>query len=259
MKKIILLLIVMFIIPLFVSSCVPSKPNYEKKVLPADRLLKRIEGNRRKIKYFNGTGRLDIKTKEIENTARFEIFIHKPDSIKLSIYGPFGIDVAQALVTKDDFIFHDVLNDIVYTGEISKDVLYKIFKINLSFDDLIDAFAGAVNLTPRLLDEPSIYDITEDNYFLTYNEKDYSYRYTIDLIDNSIKEYRVIKPDNQVFIQSKYSDFKKMEDVQIPHNIVIKNFIDEQTINIEYRKIKINEAERNLKITYPKDVRVIRL
>lgn len=38
----------------FIIGCVPSKPVDEEKVFPADRLLKKLEGNRRKIKTFSG-------------------------------------------------------------------------------------------------------------------------------------------------------------------------------------------------------------
>ena len=85
MKKI--LLVLFFTAALVITSCVPSKPVHDdEKILPADRLIKRLEANRRKIKTFQGTGILNINTPEINAKANFEVVLKKPDSVKVSIW-----------------------------------------------------------------------------------------------------------------------------------------------------------------------------
>ena len=155
-----------------VSGCVPSKPvKEEEKILPAERLIKKLEANRRKIKTFEGSGVLNIETPQIEAKANFEVILKKPDSVKVSIYGPFGLDLAHALVSKNDFIFYDVIRNDVYVGGVEQEVLKKIFKVDLTFDDLMDAFAGAVNLTDKLRRNPNDYKINSDEYVLTYFDR----------------------------------------------------------------------------------------
>ncbi len=165
-------IIFVFLSLLLIVSCSSEKEIVKtEKIIPANRLLKKLEGNRRKIKTFEGNGILNIKSEEFSGKTSFKIYIKKPDSIKISIYGPFGIDIAHGLFSKDKFEFYDVLKNRVIIGENSKDVLEKLFKVNLSFEDLIDAFAGAVNLTENLRKEPTDYEEIKNIYNLTYVDR----------------------------------------------------------------------------------------
>ena len=129
--------IIVVLLVIIISSCVPSKPTYEEEVLPADRLVKKMEANRRKIKTFEGSGVLNVESPEVEAKATFEVYLKKPDSLKFIIYGPFGIDLAQALVTNSEFMFHDVMKNVVYKGRSDNDILKKIFHIDLSFMEFV--------------------------------------------------------------------------------------------------------------------------
>jgi outer membrane biogenesis lipoprotein LolB len=155
----------------WLSGCIPSKPSADEvETIPSERLVKKLEANRRKVKSFEGSGTLLINTDKINTSANFKIWLHKPDSIYLEIYGPFGIDLAQALVTNNKFQFFDAMHNTLYKGNTNSDVLQKIFKVNMSFNDLLDAFVGAVNMNSRLSSEPDKYEIKYDKYILTYND-----------------------------------------------------------------------------------------
>ncbi|MGE5681271.1 MAG: hypothetical protein ACM34K_10380, partial [Bacillota bacterium] len=99
MKKTVYIFLYLMIItlPLVYVGCVPSKPAEEAEIVPSDRLIKKLEANRRKVKNFEGTGSLNINTPDLNTTASFKVLLQKPDSVYLEIYGPFGIDLAQAL------------------------------------------------------------------------------------------------------------------------------------------------------------------
>ncbi|PIQ11250.1 MAG: hypothetical protein COW71_01180, partial [Ignavibacteriales bacterium CG18_big_fil_WC_8_21_14_2_50_31_20] len=170
-KKNILIFILGVIFLIGCSSEKEITTTTSEQIVPASWLIKKLEGNRRKIKTFEGTGTISVKSEEFNGKTSFQILIKKPDSIKISIYGPFGIDIAHGVFSNNNFMFYDVLKNRVFTGTNSKDVLKKLFKIDLSFEELIDAFAGAVNLTERLRTEPTDYEVLEDIYNLTYIDK----------------------------------------------------------------------------------------
>lgn len=243
---------------LLVFGCVPAKPSFEKKIMPADRLLKKIEANRRKVKTFYGSGYLYIKTDELDARTRFQISLKKPDSIKISLYGPFGIDVAQALVTKNNFTFFDMMNDQVITGDTRGDVLKKIFKIDLNFNDLLDAFTGAVNLTERLTKNPDKFEIGEDNYYLSYSEaNNLIHQYLIGINDNALINYKIIANNKNTDLEAKYSEFREFEEIPIPYKIFLINELKNQKVEIEYKSIKINTNDLDMSIVIPEDVEVI--
>ena len=103
----------------------PSKPLDEVEILPSERLINKLEANRRKIKNFEGIGILSIESEQYDNSASFRVVMQKPDSIYLTILGPFGIELAQALVTNENYIFYDALENKAYTGEVNEDIFLK--------------------------------------------------------------------------------------------------------------------------------------
>ena len=251
-------LLITLLIAVFIIGCVPSKPAYEEAPLPADRLVKKLEANRRKIKTFEGSGVINVETPKLEAKASFEIFLKKPDSLKLIIYGPFGIDIAQALVTDSEFIFHDVIKNIVYKGRSSNNLLQRIFHIDLTFTELIDAFAGSVNLTQKLRLEPDFFTLVDDNYQLVYYDSLAGKQsdYKIQIKDLAIKNYRLYKAPNILLFEGIYDDFRLFNNVAIPYTTIVQNTIDNQRVMIDYRNIVVNTDIKRLLLDIPSDAKM---
>ena len=254
-KKIFILIV---LIIGFLISCVPSKPTYEEAPLPADRLVKKLEANRRKIKTFEGSGVINVETPKIEAKASFEVFLKKPDSLKFVIYGPFGIDIAQALITDSEFIFHDVIKNIVYKGRSTNHLLNKIFHIDLTFNEILDAFAGAVNLTEKLRLEPDAFNLVDDNYQLIYydtlagKQSDYQ----IQINNLAIKNYKLYKVPDILLFEGIYDDFRLFNSVAIPYSTIVHNTIDNQKVIIDYRNIAVNIDIKKLSLDIPSDAKI---
>lgn len=253
------LLILIFSVFVIVGCSAEKEIITTEKIIPANRLLRKMEGNRRKIKTFQGTGTMRVKSEKFSGKTSFEIFIKKPDSIKISIYGPFGIDIAHGIFSDGSFLFYDVLRNRVFSGSESKDVLQKLFKIDLSFEDLLDSFTGAVNLTSKLRSEPTDYEILEDIYNLTYIDKATNKKsiYRVTKEDLKITEYLVSTLNGKELLSGEYSKFTDYEDVPIPSVLLIRNKDKRQSINIEYKKIRVNKEIKSLSIQLPTDVELI--
>lgn len=249
--------VIIILLLTFVVSCVPSKPAYKEEILPADRLVKKLEANRRKIKTFEGYGILDVKSPNLEAKATFEVFLKKPDSLKFIVYGPFGIDLAQALVTNSEFTFYDVMKNVVYRGRSDNKLLKKIFHIDLTFNELVDAFAGAVNLTDKLRLEPDSFNLDDEDYHLEYYDslagKQAQYKIKVDNL--AILEYKLFKVPDILLFEGFYSDFEIIDRVAIPYKIKVENKIERQLVNIDYRNIEVNNKLNNLKLDISNDAK----
>ncbi len=244
---------------LYVEGCAPSKPVMQERTISPDRLIKRLEANRRKIKNFSGTGTISIKTNELDTKSNFQVEIKKPDSIKVSFFGPFGIDLASALLTQKDFLFYDAINNTVYKGKQKPGVMKEILKVNILFDDLIDLATGSINLTDKLQREPNSSESQDDLLKLTYadslNDKTNSY-----LIQNDEFEIRQFFQNNlkgKNLLDTKFSNFRKYDEIPIPSEINFNDIANNQKIKIEYRNIEINNEIGNLKIELPSDAKII--
>jgi outer membrane biogenesis lipoprotein LolB len=260
-KLILLLVIAVTIIPLIMfNGCVPSKPTDDIEILPSERLINRLEVNRRRIKNFEGTGTIAIKSAEINNSATFRVVLQKPDSIHLTIMGPFGIELAQAVVTEDDFIFYDALQNTAYMGDVTDDVLRNIFRIDLSFNDLLDAFIGSVNLTNNLYRPPTEYNVIYDEYQLAYKDSLTGgvTRYHVDLRELGIKSYQLIGPDKKEILAGRYSNFKFLEGVAVPYTIEVRNRLQNQLISIEYKNMRANKPNIFVNFKLPEDATIIK-
>jgi len=247
------------ILLIFFESCVPSKPTEDIELLPSERLINKLEANRRKIKNFEGIGVFEIESDQYSNSANFQIVMQKPDSIYFSILGPFGIELAQALVTKENYIFYDALQNTAYQGQVNDDILKNIFKINLSFTDLLDAFIGSVNLTPNLYKQPDNYSVDGEQYVLTYinNEDELKSVYRVDIRQLGITDYTLTSFDKTIDLEGKYSKFELIENVAIPFNIEISNKVLNQDVKIKYKNIYANSKGLKVKFELPDDAEII--
>jgi len=243
----------------FFEGCIPSKPTEDIELLPSERLINKLEANRRKIRNFEGVGIFEIESEQYNNSATFQVIMQKPDSIYFSILGPFGIELAQALVTKDNYVFYDALQNTAYQGELNDDVLRNIFKINLSFSELIDAFVGSVNLTSNLYKQPDAYSVEGDKYILTYidRENQLTWVYRVDIRELGITNFKLTSSDNDVNLEGNYSNFELIENVAIPFKIEIENKVTNQKIKIDYKDIIANKRNVQVRFVLPNDAEII--
>jgi len=260
-KSFFLFMIAVLTSQLYLNGCAPSVPVQIDRMISSDRLIKRLEANRRKIKSFVGTGSISIKTSEMDATSSFQVEIKKPDSVKVSFYGPFGIDLAFALITPQNFQFYDAINNIYYKGKVKPGVMKDILKVNISFDELIDVATGSVNLTDKLRSEPNKFEAVDDLYKLTYidsvNRK--SSMYWVRPEELEIRQYQQNDSKGKNLVDTKYSDYLRVEENPIPKQINMNDLLNNQKIKIEYRTIEINREIGKLKIDIPDDAKIIEL
>jgi outer membrane lipoprotein-sorting protein len=245
---------------LLISGCVPSQPTEEFELLPSERLTNKLEANRRKIKNFEGNGTIFVNTPSMDNSASFRVVLQKPDSIYLTIMGPFGIELAQAIVTRDNFTFYDALKNSAYVGSVNSNALQSIFRINLSFEDLLDAFVGSVNLTNNLYRPPDNYYVEDDRYVLTYLDSARTNKsiYKVDVRQLGITDYQLFGFDDTQLLEGRYSDFELLENVAVPYKITINNKLDDQKISIDYKKITVNKKNIYIDFKIPDDATIIK-
>lgn len=253
-------LVLSFLFVILSDGCVPSKPTDDVEILSSERLINKLEVNRRRIKSFEGNGTILVKNPQMNNSASFRVVLQKPDSIYLTIFGPFGIELAQALVTKSNFIFYDALKNTAYKGNVDDEVLRDIFRIDLSFNELIDAFIGSVNLTNNLYKQPTNYEVVYDKYLITYVDS-ISFKasqYKVDVRELGITEYTLMDKNGKVTVEGKYSDFGIIEGVAVPYKIELRNKKENQLVIVEYKNMSANKKNIYVDFEIPEDATIIK-
>ena len=255
-----MLFILVIAASVYLNSCVPAKPNEEVEILPSERLINKLEANRRRIRTFEGNGVIKIKSSRFNNSVSFKVILSKPDSIYFTIMGPFGIELAQAVVTNNSFVFYDALQNTAYKGSVNDDVLKEIFKVNLTFGELTDAFVGSVNLTNNLYTMPASYNVEGDQYVLTYIDSltNKETKYRVDIRELGITNYLLSDNNGNELLKGDYSDFELLNGVAVPNKIEIQNKKDDQVVDIEYRNMSTNNKAIFIDFKLPEDATVIK-
>lgn len=246
---------------LIIAGCSSSELNYDRNmILPADRLIKKLEINRRKIKLFEGTGVLKINSPKLKATSNFEVIVKKPDSVRISFYGPFGVDIAHVFIQKKDVKLYDVLQNTLYVSSRNNDFIYRLFQVNISFDDLLNALIGSVDMAERLQAEPDEYSV-KDKYKLVYVDKVRTEKanYYIDIEKLATTKYFVEKFNGEKIFEANYSDFIEKNSIYLPNKIYLINPDSSQELFIEYRRMNINGEEKDVRLMIPNDVKIIKL
>lgn len=254
-----MIIFLLLFIVIIAAGCAPTKSIPADRVLSADRLIKKLEANRRKVKTFIGSGVISITSPNVNAKSTFQVTLKKPDSLSISFYGPFGIDLAHALITPQNFQFYDVINNNLYRGKMRDGIIQSVLKVDFSLDEIIDALAGSVNLTEKLRVEPDRISTSGNNYILSYLDPSNGFEriYSISNNNLAISENILKKIDGNIFMEGKYSRFQNYEDVPIPHEIVLYDLVNKQNLKVEYRKIDVNKNSIELKLDIPTDVKII--
>lgn len=256
MKKL-LFVFYLFLIVIAIG-CSATKPLEEEQSISAERIVKRLEANRRKIKSFVGKGTIIVITKELNTRSNFQVEIKRPDSLKVSFFGPFGIDLAYSLISQKDFQFYDVINNKYYKGKIRPGIIKDLMKINIPYEELIDAVTGSVNLTSKLRIEPEAIQKEEGTYELIYPDSVNQVTSTIIINAQNLRILKYLISDfrGKVSYQADYSEFRKVDDVYLPFNISINDKVNDQKLKIEYRNVELNKLTDKLKLDIPDDAQV---
>jgi outer membrane lipoprotein-sorting protein len=243
------------------TGCTTTQTVQQERIISADRIIKRIEANRRKVKSFEGTGSISIKTADLDTKSSFKVEIKRPDSLKVSFFGPFGIDLAFALISPKDFSFYDAINNQLYTGKVRPGIMKNVMKIDIPFEELIDAVTGSVNLTSKLKIEPLARQINESEYELVYKDSLNNKLTKISIDSESFKILQLTLTDltGKLNYQADYHDFTKVDEVQIPFLININDIANNQKLKIEYRHVDINKLTEILKLEIPDDAKINKL
>ncbi len=258
--KLLIITCVSILFPL-IYGCIPSKPTESIEILPSERLVKKLEANRRKIKNFEGNGTVGVSTPELNTSISFNVKLIRPDSVFVDFYGPFGIDLAQAVISSNYFTFYDMMNNVVYKGRSDNDVLKRIFKVDLTFNELMDILVGSVNLTVKLTREPDNYEVVYDRYILSYNENNSGRKskYFVDVRELAITKYQILNSSDNILAEGTYSKFRVIENISIPYSIKVERKAAKQELNIEYKNIVVNKDNVQIKLEIPDDAEIINM
>ena len=199
-----------------------------------------------------GEGRISIETPEISQNGSFVLTLQKPDSLLIMLQGPFGIKVGTALVTRTDFLFYNSLENKLITGLSSTENLDRILHVRLSFDNLLNLFAGGTFLETDL-HAPDETHIEDDQFVFIYASADTRRKYWIDPMTMFIRKIQFLNQSGKVALEQTFSNFEDVNGVAMPTTIRILQPNSKQRLTFTYSEVLVNTKNLHLTFTIPPD------
>jgi hypothetical protein len=260
MKKVLLVIISLTFVIL--CSCTGSQnTGVELDPVSVKQLKSILNKNSSAIETLEASGNISFDSPDNSGSGWLELRIKKPDTVLVKIEGPFGISIANALITRTDFIYYNVQDNKVISGPSSDINIGAILRIKVSFDDLINGFTGSFVLGEN--ENDTLYADVEKNKYLIKNSKnDAVEKFYIEPVMFRLQRYNVVSSFNESLVEVDYSDYHEemvsASRVFFPNNVKIRNPQKSQSVYIEYINKEINKKDLSFKMKIPKSAKVIK-
>jgi len=241
----------------FVGCRTTSTLNLDNRSITPAEVQKISHTHHTRIQSIQGEGRISIETPEIAQSGAFILTLRKPDSVLINLQGPFGIKVGSALVTRSGFSFYNSLENKLITGSASIENLNRILHVQLSFDDLLNIFAGGGFLDDDLRSPDTTY-IEEGQYVFIYTSRNSSRRYWIEPTSLYIQKIQFLDRGGKITLEQTFNDFEKVDGIPMPFAIRIAQPKTQQMLTLKYSDIMVNVEQLQFTFTIPQNAERIR-
>jgi outer membrane lipoprotein-sorting protein len=246
------------LVVVFLAGCASvPKPDLTGKTVNPETVRQIVRGNYEKVRTMNGSGTISVETPESAQSGSFELFLRKPDSVLVKIEGPFGISVGSALITREEFVFYNSLQNQLITGPVTSANLNRMFRVKLTFDELLTLFTGGSFLASDD-GSPETVGVEENQYVLTYKGADGSRRYWLDPQSLLITRIQHLDPKGKLFFEERYEKFRMYGDASLPRFIRVTQHSSQRMIGVTFSSLDINTGSTPLVVDIPKNAERIR-
>lgn len=219
-------------------------------------LKAKINEQSSKLTALDCEGDISIDSPEINSSGSFSISLYKPDSVFSKLEGPFGISIADFLITRSNFIYYNIRENTVIKGSSTPLNLGAILRLKINFDDLIDGYSCSFHF-PDTTSENSEVSYDKNLYHLKITEQDNIKKFWINPKFFYIEQYEIIDKAGKTKLKIEYSEFSSEKNIFFPNSIYITNPNEKQNLWLNYSKKVFNNNRLNFKLKYPKSAKVV--
>jgi hypothetical protein len=253
-------IILIFLLSL-IYNCTGSGSNEILEEIRISELKQRINKNSELITSLEASGNIAFDSPEQSGQGWFDLKIKKPDTVFIKITGPFGISIANALITRKDFIYYNVQENKAIYGPTNEINIGAILRIKVTFDELINGFTGMF----AFYSEPNDTLAAESErgmYLIKTNENELLKKYFIDPGLFIINKYNSFDINNKPLVEVNYEKYFEEsasgKKIYFPSSIKVKNILKKQSVYIDYANKEFNKSNLTFNIKIPKSATIIK-
>lgn len=201
-------------------------------------------------------GDIYIDSPEINSSGSITLSILKPDSIYSKLEGPFGISLARFLITRNNFIYHNIKDNYVIKGPSTMLNLGSVLRLRVSYDDLLNGYTSSFHFDDTS-SANSVVEKEKSNYILKIKQDEQTKVYLVNASDYYVERYEIFDKSGKTILQIQYSDFEKKLNIFTPKNIYITNPGEKQNLWISFGNKSFNNNRLKFKMSIPKSAKII--
>ncbi|MER3522807.1 MAG: hypothetical protein C4326_01730 [Ignavibacteria bacterium] len=245
-------------VPLLFMSCAPRRAAVvlDTAVTTPDLLRAMVEENARRIVAVSGSGVITFDSPELAGSAGFESALKKPDSLLITLEGPFGIDVGTVFLCKDTYVVYNSMENSLLTGSPTTTSFRSFLPFDLTYEQILSAFSG-VFPPPDREAAPMSYTIEDEQFVMVYRCRTRRCTYVIDPHYLVVTRYEVADDDGTLLLQARASSLSEQSGLGSARRIRIWFPRESCQVSIAFNRMKLNPDELDFRFTIPSNARRI--
>lgn len=213
---------------------IPSNKIYTNNIT-AEELISKINNEAFPLKTCNAIGTIDINFDSISFSASFELFLKHPDSLRIDISGPFGIELGNAIITQNSYLLYSKFENLVTEGKIEMDKLPIQLPSSINMENLFLFFSGKRTIPQNAILQT---DKTTDSVIVLKSiMNEIISEFTIDRNNMRLLLIKHNK-ESKVVLTEKY--YYGNEISEYPTSVILTPLNEKRSLTISFESVKYN-------------------
>ncbi|MCB0283056.1 MAG: DUF4292 domain-containing protein [Calditrichae bacterium] len=188
------------------------------------------------IKAVNGNLRITLDTPQYSGNFDASILVNEPDSMLITVTGPFGMHLGKLHVTKNRFIFYNQVMNQFYKGS-KEDFKGKNFlQFPLEISQIKDVFIARDRF--EVLQKKN-FEIRDNQYYLEAESGKFNYNIWFEPEHLMITRIEYLM-DGQIEFYKEYDNFREVNGIYFPHHLNFVRPEQKQGLSVFVSSIEIN-------------------
>lgn len=235
------------------AGCAPTKEVHRRNADRSERqIIDAVNSHARAITTFQAKGSIAVESPSFMNSGSFELWVKKPDSVRVDVQGPFGIRVASGLFAAGRYIFYNSFKNEVTEGEIGDDEMPAFMNIQISPKDIIDTFCGMRGFPGE---EPDSLSMTDNSYVLYFHDHVGTTRYYVNDKTLYVTGVEHVDSTGAVWSEERFDFDRRDDDTVVPQSIHLIHNNLETAVSLTYETVHVNGPIGEMALTIPPDAR----
>ena len=189
------------------------------------------------IKTLRGNVRLTLDSPQYSGNFDASILVNEPDSMLLTVTGPFGLKLGKVFVSRNRFIFYNQVMSQFYKGS-KEDFAGKNFlQFPLEIGQIKDVLIARDQFD--VLSKKSL-SVKDNMYYLEAENGHYSYNIWFSPENHLITKIEYIR-DNTIHFYKEYKNFRKVNGIYFPHHVNFVRPNEKQGLSIIFTELVVNQ------------------